>query len=98
MGRVAVLSMAMLATVAFAADKKTYHYNCRGGVFAIAAAVDASGHWSKAEPVTLQIDGEPPQTPSRMSYSGSVSPEPPAADGKSLNFGSPSFIGRTVSA
>ena len=62
MGRVAVLSMAVLATAAFAAEKKTYRYNCRGGTFAITAAVDASGRWNKAEPVTLQIDSEPTQT------------------------------------
>ena len=30
-------------------------------------------------------------------YSGIVSPDPPNSDGKSLNFGSPSFIGSTVS-
>ena len=54
--------MAMLATLAFADDKKTYRYNCKGGAFAVTAAVDASGRWSKAEPVTLQIDSEPPQT------------------------------------
>ena len=62
MKRVAVLSMAMLATVAFAADKKTYRYNCKGGAFTVTAAVEASGRWSKAEPVVLQIDSEPPQT------------------------------------
>ena len=61
MKRVAVLSMAML-TVAFAADKKTYRYNCKGGAFTVTAAVEASGRWSKAEPVVLQIDSEPPQT------------------------------------
>lgn len=52
----------MLATMAFAADKKTYRYNCKGGAFAVTAAVDASGRWSKAEPVVLQINNEPPQT------------------------------------
>jgi hypothetical protein len=62
MKRVAVLSMAMLATVTFAADKKTYRYNCKGGAFTITAAVEASGRWSKAEPVVLQIDSEPLQT------------------------------------
>ena len=62
MKRVAVLSMAMLATAAFAADKKTYRYNCKGGAFAVTAAVEASGRWSKADPVILQIDNEPPQT------------------------------------
>jgi hypothetical protein len=62
MRRVAVLSMAMLATAAFAADKKTYRYNCKGGAFAVTAAVDAAGRWSKAEPVILQIGNEPPQT------------------------------------
>ena len=30
-------------------------------------------------------------------YSFSISPLPPKSFGKSLNFGSPSFIGRTVS-
>lgn len=62
MKRIAVLSMAMLATVAFAADKKTYRYNCKGGAFTVTAAVEACGCWSKAEPVGLQIDSEPPQT------------------------------------
>ena len=62
MKRVAILSVAMLATFAFAADKKTYRYNCRGGTFAVTAAVDASGRWSKAEPVVLWIDSESPQT------------------------------------
>ena len=62
MTRIAVLAMAMLATVAFAADKKTYRYNCKGGMFTVNAAVDASGRWSKADPVILQIDNEPPQT------------------------------------
>ena len=54
--------MPMLATAALAADKKTYRYNCRGGTFTLTAAVEASGHWSKAEPVLLQIDNEPAQT------------------------------------
>ncbi|HJR71003.1 MAG TPA: DUF6644 family protein [Gammaproteobacteria bacterium] len=31
-------------------------------------------------------------------YSGSVTPDPPSSDGKSLSFGSPSFIPSTVSA
>jgi hypothetical protein len=62
MRRLAILSLAMLATMAFAADKKTYRYNCKGGAFAVTAAVDASGRWSKAEPVVLQINNEPPQT------------------------------------
>ena len=48
MKRIAVLSMAMLATVAFAAAKKTYRYNCKGGAFTVTAAVEASGRWSKA--------------------------------------------------
>ena len=54
--------MAILATAAFAAEKRTYRYNCKGGAFAVTAVVDASGRWSKAEPVTLHIDSEPPQT------------------------------------
>ncbi|MGB7280246.1 MAG: hypothetical protein WBD15_21195 [Pseudolabrys sp.] len=62
MKRVAGLSMAMLATVAFAADKKTYRYNCKGGAFTVTVAVEASGRWSRAEPVVLQIDSEPAQT------------------------------------
>ena len=62
MKRIAVLSMAMLATAAFAAAKKTYRYNCKGGAFTVTAAVEGSGRWSKAEPVVLQIDGEPGQT------------------------------------
>jgi len=62
MKRIAVLSVAMLATVAFAADTKTYRYNCRGGAFTVTAALEAPGRWSKADPVILQIDNEPPQT------------------------------------
>ena len=62
MKRVAGLSMAMLATVAFAAHKKTYRYNCKGGAFTVTVAVEASGRWSRAEPVVLQIDSEPAQT------------------------------------
>ena len=31
-------------------------------------------------------------------YSGTGSPEPPSSEGKSLSFGSPSFIGSTVDA
>lgn len=49
----------MLATVAFAADRKTYRYNCKGGAFTVAAAIEPSGRWSKADPVILQIDNEP---------------------------------------
>jgi len=37
----------------------------------------------------------PPPLP--RSYSLTMSPEPPNSFGKSLNFGSPSFIGSTVS-
>jgi hypothetical protein len=62
MTRGAVLSMAMLATVAFAADRKTYRYNCKGGAFTVTAAIETSGSWSKAEPIVLLIDSEPPQT------------------------------------
>lgn len=61
MKRVAVLAMAMLATVAFAAEKKTYRYASKGGQFTVTAAVDSTGRWSRAEPVILQIDTEPPQ-------------------------------------
>ncbi len=59
---VAALSMAIVATAAFAAEKKTFRYTCRGGTFAVMAAVDASGKWSRAEPVVLQIGVEPAQT------------------------------------
>ena len=31
-------------------------------------------------------------------YSGSIVPDPPSSAGKSFSFGSPSFIGTTVSA
>jgi len=34
---------------------------CKGGQFTVTAAVDSSGRWSRAEPVILQIDTEPPQ-------------------------------------
>ena len=54
--------MIVLATVAFAADRKTYRYTCKGGAFTITAAIETSGHWSKADPVILQIDNEPSQT------------------------------------
>ena len=59
------ISVAMLATAAFAAEKKTYSYTCRGGTFTITAVADTakgSGEWSKSEPVILQIGTEPPQT------------------------------------
>lgn len=62
MTRGAVLSVTMLATVALAADRKTYRYNCKGGAFTVTAAVEASGRWNKVDPVILQIDNEPPQT------------------------------------
>ena len=40
-----------------------------------------------------------PTAPARLSaYSGIASPEPPNSAGKSFSFGSPSFIGSTVSA
>jgi hypothetical protein len=32
MRRIAILPMAMLATFAFAADKKTHRYNCKGAI------------------------------------------------------------------
>jgi hypothetical protein len=62
MKRATVLSMAMLATVALAADKRTYRYNCKDGAFTVTATVEASGRWSRAEPVVVQIGNEPPQT------------------------------------
>lgn len=40
----------------------------------------------------------PPAIDERSDYSGTDSPEPPSSDGKSFSFGSPSFIGNTVSA
>ena len=53
----------MLASAAFAAEKKTYSYICKGGNFTVTAAVDRGAErWSKAEPVILQIGTEPPQT------------------------------------
>jgi hypothetical protein len=60
--RIAVLSMTMLATVALATEKKTYRYTCKGGAFMVTAIVEAPGRWSKADPVILRIDSEPPQT------------------------------------
>jgi hypothetical protein len=65
MNRAIILSMAMLASAAFAAEKKTYSYTCKGGSFTVTAAVDGSAgveRWSKTEPVVLQIGAEPPQT------------------------------------
>ena len=62
MTRIAVLAMAMLAAAAIAAEKKTYRYTCSGGTFIVTASLESSGRWSKAEPVVLQIDSEPPQT------------------------------------
>jgi hypothetical protein len=59
------ITVAMLATAAFADEKKTYSYTCRGGGFTISAIVDTakgSDEWSKSDPVILQIDAEPPQT------------------------------------
>ena len=57
--------MAMLASGAVAAEKKTYSYTCKGGGFSVTAVVDSSvgvDRWSKSEPVILQIGAEPPQT------------------------------------
>lgn len=54
----------MLAAAAFAAESKTYNYVCRGGNFAITAAIepfDVGGRWSKSQPVILRIGAEPPQ-------------------------------------
>lgn len=65
MKRVVTIAVAMLASAALAAEKKTYSYVCKGGGFNITANVDHSGtieRWSKSEPVILQIAGEPPQT------------------------------------
>src|SRR5262245_16602478 len=65
MNRAVFLSMAMLASTASAAEKKTYSYTCKGGNFTITAAVDRSAgieRWSKTEHVILQIGSEPPQT------------------------------------
>ena len=65
MKRAVLLLLAMLASAAFAAEKKTYSYICKGGNFTVTAAVDSPGgaeRWSKAEPVILQIGTEPPQT------------------------------------
>ncbi len=63
MKRAVAMTMAMLAAAAFAAERKTFSYTCRGGSFTIAAVVDTgSGQWSKSDPVILQVDGEPPQT------------------------------------
>src|SRR5262249_38695419 len=41
-------------------------------------------------------DATHPVSVADLCYSGIVSSEPPKALGKSLNFGSPSFIGRTL--
>ena len=60
--RIAVLSMATLAPTALAAEKRTYRYNCSDGAFTLTAGLDASGRWSKTEPLILQIDSEPLQT------------------------------------
>ena len=65
MKRAVLLSMAMLASAASVAEKKTYSYTCKGGNFTVTAVVDSSGageRWSKADPVILQIGAEPPQT------------------------------------
>jgi len=65
MKRAVALVLALLASAAIAAEKKTFNYACKGGNFSITAAVDRSNgaeRWSKAEPVILQIGSEPPQT------------------------------------
>jgi hypothetical protein len=65
MKRAVALSMAMLASAAGAAEKKTYSYTCKGGGFSVTAVVDSSGgadRWSKSDPVILRIGAEPPQT------------------------------------
>ena len=65
MNRAVALSLAMLTSVAVAAEKKTYNYTCKGGGFSITAVVDDAdgvGRWSKSDPVILQIGAEAPQT------------------------------------
>ena len=57
--------MAMLASGAVAAEKKTYNHTCKGGGFSVTAVAETSGgvdRWSKSDPVILQIGAEPPQT------------------------------------
>ena len=65
MRRAVAISMAMLASAAYAAETKTYKYTCRGGAFSVTALVDNSGGfqvWSKTEPIILKIGDDPPQT------------------------------------
>lgn len=64
MNRAVFLSVALLSSIASAAEKKTYSFTCRGGNFSITAAVESAAgaeRWSKSEPVVLQIAGEAPQ-------------------------------------
>ena len=58
--------------------------------------VIALGRWmgyERREPPSVDLE-----LPSFATYSGSVAPDPPSSFGKSLSFGSPSFIRNTVSA
>jgi len=58
MNRAVFLSVALLASIASATEKKTYSFTCRGGNFSITAAVESAAgaeRWSKSEPVVLQI-------------------------------------------
>ncbi len=60
--RVLAIALMMLAGLAGDAGAKTFSYTCKNGNFTVTAALDSTGRWSRTEPVTLQIAGEPPQT------------------------------------
>jgi len=62
MRQVLAASLIMLAGTVADAAAKTFSYTCKNGNFTVTAALDSTGRWSRTEPVTLQIAGEPPQT------------------------------------
>jgi len=62
MKRVLIISLMMLAGIAAAAGATTFSYTCRNGNFTVTASLDSAGRWSHAEPITLQIGDEAPQT------------------------------------
>jgi len=76
-----------------------YSLGC-GAVHIVAIHKDRHGGF----PSLLSVNDKAPPTPATCfescarCYSGSVTPDPPISAGTSLNLGSPSFKGSTVSA
>ena len=58
----------------------------------------AEGGWSHGAVATIKPGHGCGDDGPFRAYSGSIVPDPPSSAGKSFSFGSPSFIGSTVSA